>query len=79
MSEILKVTCSWVIVCCSMNHVTPGLTFSPLQERRAEQEVVESQQAQDQAVAGLSEREKRALAAERRMAQQLPSASTVQR
>ena len=50
-----------------------------MQERKSEQEVVASQFAQEQAMATLSERERRALAAEKRMVQQLPSATNIQR
>ena len=44
-----------------------------------EQELASSHRAHEGAVASLSEREKRALAAERRMAHQLPTDSAIQR
>lgn len=40
-------------------------------------ELEQSQLNQEKAVSGLSEREKRALAAEKRMSAQLPTSSTV--
>ena len=51
-------------------------TYTHTQE---EQELASSHRTHEEAVAGLSEREKRALAAERRMAHQLPTDGAIQR
>ncbi len=46
-------------------------------ERRGEEELKSSERSRETAVASLTDRERRAMAAERRMARQLPSATTV--
>lgn len=48
-----------------------------LQERKSEMELEQLKLDQEKAVAGLSEREKRAMAAEKRMSTQLPTSSAV--
>ena len=47
--------------------------------RRVERETETLQSSQEEAAAGLSERERRAMAAERRLAQQLPAHPTITR
>ena len=49
------------------------------QEHKSEKELEELRLNQEKAVSGLSDREKRALAAEKRMATQVPGSSTVLR
>ena len=57
----------------------PTHTHTHTHTTQEEQELASSHRAHEGAVASLSEREKRALAAERRMAHQLPTDSAIQR
>ena len=50
-----------------------------LQEHKSEKELEELRVNQEKVVSGLSDREKRALAAEKRMVTQVPTSSTVLR